>query len=66
MWTALALQDMKIRYRGSLLGPFWVTISTLVMVVSMGLVYSHLFHTTPIAYMPYLGLGSLSGSSFQV
>ena len=57
MWTALALQDMKIRYRGSLLGPFWVTISTLVMVVAMGLIYSHLFHTTSITYMPYLGLG---------
>jgi ABC-type polysaccharide/polyol phosphate export permease len=57
IWTALALQDMKIRYRGSLLGPFWVTISTLVMVVAMGFIYSHLFHTTSITYMPYLGLG---------
>jgi ABC-type polysaccharide/polyol phosphate export permease len=57
MWTALALQDMKIRYRGSLLGPFWVTISTLVMVVAMGLIYAHLFHTTAVTYMPYLGLG---------
>jgi ABC-type polysaccharide/polyol phosphate export permease len=57
MWTALALQDMKIRYRGSLLGPFWVTISTFVMVVAMGLIYSHLFHTTAVSYMPYLGLG---------
>jgi len=57
MWTALALQDMKIRYRGSLLGPFWVTISTFVMVASMGLIYSHLFHTTTVTYIPYLGLG---------
>jgi ABC-type polysaccharide/polyol phosphate export permease len=57
MWTALGLQDMKIRYRGSLLGPFWVTLSTFVLVVSMGLIYSHLFHTAPITYMPYLGLG---------
>src|ERR1700689_4404471 len=57
MWAALALQDMKIRYRGSLLGPFWVTISTFVLVVSMGLIYSHLFHTASITYMPYLGLG---------
>src|ERR1700720_4292556 len=57
MWTSLALQDMKIRYRGSLLGPFWVTISTLVMIVSMGLIYAHLFHTSTDSYMPYLGLG---------
>jgi len=57
MWTSLAVQDMKIRYRGSLLGPFWVTISTFVMVVAMGLIYSHLFHSTTDNYMPYLGLG---------
>jgi ABC-type polysaccharide/polyol phosphate export permease len=57
MWTSLAFQDMKIRYRGSLLGPFWVTISTFVLVVAMGLIYSHLFHATTDSYMPYLGLG---------
>ena len=57
MWTSLALQDMKIRYRGSLLGPFWVTISTFVMVVAMGLIYAHLFRTSAVTYMPYLGLG---------
>jgi homopolymeric O-antigen transport system permease protein len=57
MWTSLALQDMKIRYRGSLLGPFWVTISTFVMVVAMGLIYAHLFRTTAVTYMPYLALG---------
>jgi ABC-type polysaccharide/polyol phosphate export permease len=57
MWTSLAFQDMKIRYRGSLLGPFWVTISTFVMVVAMGLIYAHLFHATTDSYMPYLGLG---------
>ncbi len=57
MWTSLAFQDMKIRYRGSLLGPIWVTISTFVMVVAMGLIYSHLFHSSTDSYMPYLGLG---------
>jgi len=57
MWTSLALQDMKIRYRGSLLGPFWVTISTFVMVVAMGLIYSHLLNATTDNYIPYLGLG---------
>ena len=57
MWTALAVQDMKIRYRGSVLGPFWVTLSTLILVASMGFIYSHLFHTAPVSYIPYLGLG---------
>jgi len=57
MWTALALQDIKLRYRGSLLGPFWLTISTLVMVVAMGIIYARLFHVEMTTYLPYLTLG---------
>ena len=38
MWVALALQDIKLRYRGSVLGPLWLTISTLVMVVAIGVI----------------------------
>jgi ABC-type polysaccharide/polyol phosphate export permease len=57
MWTALAVQDIKLRYRGSVLGPFWLTISTLVMVIAMGFIYAHLFHTDTRSYLPYLALG---------
>lgn len=57
MWSALALQDIKLRYRGSMLGPFWVTISTLVMVVAMGIIYPHLFHVDTKEYIPYLAVG---------
>ena len=57
IWTALAMQDIRLRYRGSMLGPFWMTISTLVMVVAMGVVYAHLFRTNSRSYIPYLTLG---------
>lgn len=57
MWTALALQDIRLRYRGSVLGPFWLTISTLMMVVAMGSIYAHLFHAETHSYLPYLSLG---------
>jgi ABC-type polysaccharide/polyol phosphate export permease len=57
VWTALAMQDIRLRYRGSVLGPFWMTISTLVMVVAMGVVYAHLFRTDSRSYVPYLTLG---------
>jgi homopolymeric O-antigen transport system permease protein len=57
IWMALAYQDIRLRYRGSVLGPFWLTISTLVMVVAMGFIYAHLFHTDTRSYMPYLTLG---------
>ncbi len=60
MWRALAVQDIKLRYRGSMLGPFWVTISTLVMVVAMGAIYSQLFHVDVNVYVPYLTIGLIT------
>jgi homopolymeric O-antigen transport system permease protein len=54
-WT-LSLLDIKLRYRGSLLGPFWLTMSTSVMIGTMGFVYSYLFHTDMTTYFPFLTL----------
>ena len=57
LWTTLAIQDIKLRYRGSVLGPFWLTISTVVMVASMGVIYSTLFNASPRTYLPYFAIG---------
>src|ERR1700712_2484587 len=35
--------DIKLRYRGSALGPLWLTLSSAVMVGSMGMIYGTLF-----------------------
>lgn len=53
---ALAWLDVKGRYRGSMLGPFWLTLSTAVMVGSLGVLYSTLFKTVLREYLPYLSL----------
>ncbi len=52
-WT-LAMLDIRLRYRGSLLGPFWLTLSTAVMVGAIGFLYSRLFHQNISAYLPFL------------
>ena len=57
MWWAMALQDIKLRYRGSTLGPFWLTLSMLVLAFGMGTIYSHLFHVDVHTYVPYLTVG---------
>lgn len=55
--AALARLDIRNRYRGSVLGPFWLSLSTAIMVVALGLLYSTLF-TLPLGeYMPYLAVG---------
>lgn len=60
IWVTLAMQDIKLRYRGSTLGPFWLTISTIVLMCSMGLIYSTLFSMDVKSYLPYLGLGFIT------
>ncbi len=57
MWGALALQDIKLRYRGSVIGPFWLTISMLITVLAMGVIYPMLFHMRAGSYVPYLATG---------
>jgi lipopolysaccharide transport system permease protein len=48
--------DIKLRYRGSMLGPFWLTISTGVQIGAMGALYSLLFHMDLHTYLPFLAL----------
>jgi len=48
--------DIKLKYRGSTLGPFWLTISTAVMVAAMGALYGSLFHMDLKTYLPFLAL----------
>ena len=57
LWTTLAQQDVKLRYRGSILGPFWQTLTTAVMIGGMGLIYAELFHTELYDYLPMLAVG---------
>jgi lipopolysaccharide transport system permease protein len=55
IWT-LAWLDIQLRYRGSMLGPFWLTISTGAMVGAMGALYAVLFRLALIDYIPFLAL----------
>lgn len=54
-WT-LSWLDIKLRYRGSVLGPFWLTLSTAAMIGSMGFLYAALFHMDLHDYLPFLAL----------
>jgi len=53
IWS-LGLSDIKLRYRGSALGPFWLTISMGVQVSAMAFLYAELFRTDIRSYLPYL------------
>ncbi len=62
MWRlglTLGWLDIRLRYRGSMLGPFWLTISTGMMVGSLGVLYAALFHTTLREYLPFIALSQV-------
>jgi lipopolysaccharide transport system permease protein len=57
VWLALGWHDIRQRYRRSVLGPFWFTLSTLIMVAVLGALYSTLLVQEITEYLPYLGVG---------
>lgn len=60
IWLLLGFQDIKLRYRRSKLGPFWITISTGLMIYSMGFLYAHLFKIDLSHYYIFLASGMVT------
>lgn len=61
VWSTLALSDAKLRYRRTTLGHLWITISTALTVLTVGLVYQQIFgHQTGAqraVYLPFFAAG---------
>ena len=57
LWWGFAVFDIRQRFRRSMLGPLWLTISTGVMVVALSLVFSTLFQQDIAGLVPYLTTG---------
>ncbi len=59
LWMVLAWQDIRTRYRRSMLGPFWLTLSTGIMVTMMSILYGRLFKLPLDVYAPYLASSTI-------
>jgi ABC-2 type transport system permease protein len=57
VWFMLGWQEIKHRYRRSMLGPFWLTISAGALIGGMGPLYGKLFGQDIASYFPYLAIG---------
>lgn len=55
-----AHQDILIRYRRSILGPFWISISMAAMMFGLTLLYAEIFHVPFREYLSYIGSGLLA------
>jgi len=59
VWGYLSFQDIKQRYRRSVIGPFWITISNAILIAMLSLQYGALFGQPLVVYAPYLASGML-------
>lgn len=57
LWSYLAWTDIRIRYIGSALGPFWITLSMVLFIGTLSLVYGRLLHQPLHTYIPFLSCG---------
>ena len=59
LWGYLGWQDIKQRYRRSVLGPLWISISMGVIATAMGILYGALFGEDIATFLPYVATGLL-------
>ncbi|MGQ0574485.1 MAG: ABC transporter permease, partial [Pseudonocardia sp.] len=59
LWGYLGWQDIKQRYRRSVLGPLWISISMGVIATAMGILYGVLFGQPIATFLPYVATGLL-------
>ena len=57
LWAHLGWQDIKQRYRRSVLGPLWITISMGVTALGLGILYAVLFNQELPVFLPYVTTG---------
>ena len=60
LWCLLAWYDIRARYRGSVLGPIWITLSLAIFVGALGFLYSTLFKVPLEKHMPYIATGMVA------
>lgn len=59
LWSRLSWIDIRNRYKRSVIGPFWVTISMAIMVAALGVIYAQLFRIEVQEYVPFIACGFL-------
>jgi ABC-2 type transport system permease protein len=57
LWAHLGWQDIRQRYRRSLLGPIWISITMAVTAIALGVLYAGLFGNDLAVQLPYILVG---------
>lgn len=56
----LGLQDIQLRYKRSLLGPFWISAALVATILALAYVLAPVFQTDFVSYISFIGTGLLA------
>jgi homopolymeric O-antigen transport system permease protein len=60
-WTYLAVENVKNRYRRTVLGPWWLTLQMGIFVTGITFVFGHLLHAGNVrTFLPYVAIGYIA------
>jgi lipopolysaccharide transport system permease protein len=65
LWSTLAWYDIILRYRRSMLGPIWITLSMGILLLGMGPLYAGLMDVPMETFFPHLTLGIVLWNFFS-
>ena len=60
IWFYMGWSETKRRYRRTLIGPFWVTLSIAIFVGCIGIIFPRLWHIDPKTYLPFFASGYIT------
>src|SRR3954468_13005234 len=59
LWSTLGWHDIRQRYRRSVIGPFWLTLSMGLTIGGLAYLYAGLFGQRIEEYLPYVAIGMI-------
>jgi ABC-type polysaccharide/polyol phosphate export permease len=57
LWLGPAISEIKNKYSRSIIGPFWQTIAVIILVLSLGPLYSLIYSIQQVTLIPYISIG---------
>lgn len=57
LWSFMGWQDIRQRYRRTILGPWWLAISTGLLVLGLGFLWSEIFRVDVESFLPFFVIG---------
>src|SRR5262245_1494111 len=60
IWARLGVQDVRLKFRRSVVGPAWIFLNLAVLVLSIGFIYANLLGQSASNFVPYLTIGLIT------